>query len=81
MKVIQLQHALAIKSGHTTFDTEGIPSEKALVEWCMGLVVIKTETSTIRLAHFTLREYLDEHWENSDMFPSGRSIVAAIPPV
>jgi ankyrin repeat protein len=77
LKVDELQHALAIKPGDTTFDTEGITSEKSLVECCMGLVMVETETSTIRLIHLTLQEYFDKHWKNSDLFPSGHSTIAA----
>jgi hypothetical protein len=61
LRVVELQHALAIKPGDTTFDTEGITSEKSLVEYCLGLVVVEAETSTIRLTHFTLQEYLEKH--------------------
>jgi ankyrin repeat protein len=75
LKVVELQHALAVNPGDSTFNTEGIPSEKALIECCMGLVVIDPETSTIRLTHLTLQEHFDKHWK--DLFPSGHSTIAA----
>jgi ankyrin repeat protein len=77
LKVVELQHALATKPGDTTFDTEGMTSEKSLVECCLGLVVVEAETSTIRLTHFTLEEYFDKHWKDPDLFPSGHSTIAA----
>jgi ankyrin repeat protein len=77
LKVVELQHALAVKPEDTSFDPEGISSEEALVECCLGLAVIETETSTIRLTHFTLREYFDKHWQDHELFPSGHSTIAA----
>jgi hypothetical protein len=77
LQVVELQYALAIRPGDNRFDPEGISSTKTLVECCLGLVVVETETSTTRLTHFTLDEYFDEHWKNSDLFPDGHSIIAA----
>jgi ankyrin repeat protein len=78
LQVVELQHALAVKPGDTAFDPEGLYSLRTLVECCLGLVVIETETSTIRLTHFTLDEYLDKHWKDSDLFPDGHAMIAGI---
>lgn len=75
LHVDELRHALAVKPGHTTFDWDGIPSKKVLLECCLGLVVIEAETSTIRLTHFTLQQYLDE--TGAVLFPLGHSVIAA----
>jgi hypothetical protein len=63
LRVIELRHALAVKAGDAAFNPAGMPSESALVDCCLGLVVIERETSTIRLTHFTLQEYFDDHRE------------------
>jgi ankyrin repeat protein len=75
LSISVLQHALAVQSGDTAFDEDGIPSEAALLNCCLGLVVIERETSTIRLTHFTLQEYFDERWEK--LFPSGHMLIAS----
>jgi ankyrin repeat protein len=77
LSLVELQHALATKPGDTTFNTEGIPSEELLVECCLGLVVVEAETLTVRLTHYTLREFFDKHWKDSDLFPFGHSTIAA----
>jgi ankyrin repeat protein len=56
------------------FDQDGMPSETALVDCCLGLVVIERETSTIRMTHFTLQEYFDNH--RDALFPSGHTTIA-----
>jgi membrane-associated phospholipid phosphatase len=75
LQVYELQHALAVQAGDTALVEDGIPPEETLLECCLGLVVIERETSTIRFAHFTLQEYLDQHWR--ELFPSGHSTVAS----
>jgi ankyrin repeat protein len=77
LKVAELQDALAVKPGDITFDKEGKPSHNALVECCLGLVVVETETSTIRFTHYTLREYLNNLWNDPDLFPRGHSTILA----
>jgi hypothetical protein len=75
LKVYELQHALAVQAGDTALVEDGIPPEETLLECCLGLVVIERETSTIRFAHFTLQEYLNEHWQK--LFPKGHSTIAS----
>jgi hypothetical protein len=69
------QYALAVRPKDIAFCEDGIPSEKALLDCCLGPVVIETETLTIRLAHFTLQEYLDKNWQQ--LFPSGHLMIAS----
>src|ERR1700748_3101182 len=74
LRVKELQCALAVKAGDTAFDEDGMPSETALVDCCLGLVVIERETSTIRLTHFTLQEYFNNH--QGALLSSGHTIIA-----
>jgi hypothetical protein len=54
LKIGELLHGLAVRSGEFNFDEDKIPCEELLVEYCMGLVQIDPDSSTIRLVHFTL---------------------------
>jgi ankyrin repeat protein len=74
LRVIELRHALAVKTGDTAFNPTGMPPENALTDCCLGLVVIERETSTVRLTHFTLQEYFDDHREFLN--PSGHTMIA-----
>jgi len=57
----ELCHALAIELGSSDFDSGNIPSITTLVSCCQGLISVDKEGSTVRLIHFTLREYLSAH--------------------
>jgi len=54
----ELCHALAIELGSTDLNAGNIPSISTLVGCCQGLIAVDKEASTVRLIHFTLREYL-----------------------
>jgi len=58
---IELCHALAIELGSTDFNAGNIPSLTTLVGCCQGLITVDKEALTVRLVHFTLREYLSAH--------------------
>ena len=53
LKIIELQHALAITNDAGTFDLEDVTEKSFLTSVCCGLVVTDQETNIIRLA----REY------------------------
>jgi len=72
LQLDELLHALAVEIGSTFLDTKRIPSVEALLSCCLGLVVVDTEGSTVRLIHFTLQEYL----YISDIFSPTHSIMA-----
>ena len=57
----ELQHALAVKKGHIEFDAGSIPSEKVLLDCCLGLVLVDEQTSTVRFTHFTVEEYFRDN--------------------
>ena len=54
----ELCHALAVEIGCTDFNTENILSMRTLQACCQGLVAVDKESSTVRLIHTTLQEYL-----------------------
>ena len=69
LKLVELQHALAVENSHTEFDADNIPSKKALLDCCLGLVVVDDETLTVRFVHYTLEEYFRDN-ANTE-FPNG----------
>ena len=73
LKADELRHALAVEIGSPDLNTDNLPSIGTLLACCQGLVVVEKETSTIRLIHLTLQEYLPAHPE---LFGSAHSIIA-----
>ena len=71
----QLCHALGIELGSTDFNAGNIPSMATLVSCCQGLITVDKEASTVRLIHFTLKEYLSAH---PDIFRRPHSSMAEI---
>lgn len=59
MSVEELQHALAVKEGDETFDTDNILTVNKILGWCLGLIVVDQQTKSVRLVHYTLKEYFD----------------------
>ncbi|KAH2625825.1 hypothetical protein KXW54_006539, partial [Aspergillus fumigatus] len=60
LTVDELLCSLAVRDGDTVFDGRGMPIKKTLLNSCHGLTTIDTETSTIRLVHYSLEEYLHQ---------------------
>ena len=71
----ELCHALAVELGSAGFDASNVPSISTLVSCCQGLVTLDKKTSTLRLIHFTLQEYLSGH---PDIFGRPHSAIAEI---
>jgi len=71
----ELCHALGIELGSKDFNADNIPSIKTLIGCCQGLIMVDKEASTVRLVHFTLKEYLSAH---PDIFSSPHSTIAEI---
>ena len=80
LELAELQHALAVEEGDTELDLDNIPSEEALLDCCLGLVVVDKETMTVRFMHYTLAEYFRENINNIERnilndFPDGYSCI------
>ena len=58
LQIDELCHALAVDMQSTDLDSEKIPPQDTVLASCLGLAVVDTETSTVRLIHHTLQEYL-----------------------
>ena len=58
LSVLELSEALAIRPGKFELDPRYRPSQKLMIECCLGLVTVDEETSQIRLVHYSVQEYL-----------------------
>jgi hypothetical protein len=61
LMVTELSEALSIKSGQNTLSVKHCPSASVILACCQGLVTIDQESSIIRLAHYSVQEYLIAH--------------------
>ena len=75
LKSDELCHALAVEIGSPNLNADNVPSIGTLLACCQGLVVVEKKSSTIRLIHFTLLEYLRAH---PDLFGTAHSTIAEI---
>ena len=74
LTLVELQHALAVEKNDVEFDADNIPPPKAVLDYCLGLVVVDEETSTVRFVHYTLEEYFLKC--TGTEFPNGCSYTA-----
>ena len=73
LQVDEICHALAVRIGSNHLDSDNIPGISTMLACCQGLVTIERGTSTIRLIHYTLQEYL---CTRHDLFGGAHSIMA-----
>ena len=71
----ELCYVLGVELGSMDFNSGNIPSMSTLVGCCQGLITVDKGTSTVRLVHFTLQEYLSAHL---DIFSRPHSAMAEI---
>ena len=58
LRIGELCHALAVEMGSTDLDSDNILPQDTVLGSCLGLAVVDAETSTVRLIHYSLQEYL-----------------------
>ena len=75
LRAAELCHALAVEIGSADLGPNDIPSSQTLQACCLGLVVVEESSSTVRLVHLTLHEYL---LSNPDLFHSPHSAIAEV---
>ena len=73
LNVDEICHALAVEIGLTNINTDNMPSIQTVLSCCQGLAAVDEGSSTIRLIHFTLKEYLSGH---ADLFDRLHSKIA-----
>jgi hypothetical protein len=75
LKSEELRHALAIRPGDRKLDIEGLPSEKSLLDCCLGLVTIGSG-KFFRFVHKSLQDYLKIQQEQRELFKDGNTDIA-----
>ena len=58
LDIQELRHVLATRLEDTDFDGDNLLPARSIIECCSGLVVLDDQSSTFRLVHSTLQEYL-----------------------
>ncbi|KAF8241555.1 ankyrin, partial [Wilcoxina mikolae CBS 423.85] len=58
LTINELQIAVAVEPNTSNLDDEFIPDPSVLRNICAGLLVIDDKSGTVRLAHFTVQQYL-----------------------
>ena len=71
----ELCHALGVKIGSPDQDAENVPTIRTLLACALGLITVEPSSSTVRLVHFSLQEYLSD---NSALFKSPHSMIAEV---
>ena len=75
LQTSELCHALGVKIGSADLDLENVPTIRTLLGCSLGLITIEASSSTVRLVHFTLQEYLSN---NPSLFQSPHSMIAEV---
>ena len=73
LRVDEICHATAIRIGSNDLNSDDIPAISTLLDCCQGLVTVDKGASTVRLIHFTLKEYL---CTKPDLFDRAHSTMA-----
>jgi len=75
LHVDELCHALGVEAGSMDLNTRNIPGIETLLACSLGLATVEKSSSTVRLVHYTLQEYLSH---NSNLFLQPHSLIAEI---
>jgi len=75
LHVDELCHALGVEKGFTDLNIRNIPAIETLLACSLGLVIVEKSSSTIRLIHYTLQEYLSH---NPNLLLKPHSVIAEV---
>ena len=75
LHVDELCHALGVEAGSIDLNTQNIPAIETLLACTLGLVRVEKSSSTVRLVHYTLQEYLSH---NPNLFLEPHSLIAEV---
>ena len=74
LAVTELSEALAIRIGQKTLNRRYCPSQKSMIGCCLGLVTVDEESCSVRLAHYSIQEYLRDR--GYEIFPCAEDELA-----
>ena len=63
LHVAELREALSIEPTDTKLDRSGCHEVDLALDVCCGLVSIDEQDNVIRLVHYSLQQYLEQHWK------------------
>ena len=75
LHVNELCHALGVENGSTDLDIRNIPTIETLLAYTLGLITVEKSSSTVRLVHYTLQEYISY---NPSLFLKPHSLIAEV---
>jgi len=67
--------ALGVKAGSVDLDLEDVPEIQTILRCSLGLITVEDSSSTVRLVHSSLQEYLSS---NPGLFQSTHSMMAEV---
>ncbi|GFF95605.1 ankyrin repeat and SAM domain-containing protein 3 [Aspergillus udagawae] len=76
LTLTELQHALAVVIGESSFDEENLPDMEEIISSCSGLITYNEEDHIIRLVHYTTQEYLEQTW--TSWFPNAHCAIGDV---
>lgn len=64
LTTLELLHALAVELGESRFHEDNLPDLDDIISVCAGLITVTADPSggTIRLVHYTTKEYFERKW-------------------
>jgi len=71
----ELCHALGVEEGSSDLNIRNIPRIETLLACTLGLVTVEKSSSTVRLIHYTLQEYLAS---NPNLFLKPHAVIAEV---
>ena len=71
----ELCHALGVKIGSPDLNVENIPTIRTLLGCSLGLITVEASSSTARLVHFSLQEYI---CNSPGLFRSPHTMIAEV---
>ncbi|KAI0024278.1 hypothetical protein F4780DRAFT_655506 [Xylariomycetidae sp. FL0641] len=74
LELKEVQHALAVEIGSSTFDEENIPSPEDMVSVCAGLVTLSPAKCDVDFVHYTTHDYFEQSKDR--LFPGAQSLIA-----
>ena len=75
LRLVEIQHALAVRIGDTFFDKDGIINTENLFAVCAGIVALG-ENDTVRFVHYTTQEYFKGRAQ--ELFPDAHATIAHV---
>ena len=74
LTVVELQCALGLELGDTTYDPDNIVLESDILDACEALITVQRESNIVRLVHYSAQEFFEK--TSNVHFPEVRTLIA-----